>query len=95
MMRTHSQMPSTEIIETIRRRFQDIHLPAWAKSIDLELGENQYGEPALWINVSVEKDASPTREKVSALRILADRLEQIAIEDGSPYWPYVEYSEID
>lgn len=73
-----------DIIRSIGR------LPDGVEKVDFRLGEDSEGEPAVWIVVKAREDLNPSKEKIAALRRVANDVRSKVISSGSHRWPYIE-----
>ncbi len=63
-------------------------LPTWVVNWDYELGSDEEGGPAVWINLFVEEGA-PSREFGRTASQLIPKLRQALTAQGVTRWPYV------
>lgn len=76
------------------RLFHDIvrkqgPLPEGVRTVDLRLGEDSSGAPAVWIVIVAEDDLNPSDESIAAIRRLGEKVRSDVLSTGSERWPYV------
>jgi hypothetical protein len=77
--------------QTIKRVLKSVRLPAEVKSYTLEFTEDSTGVPAVWINLNVDEDNSPSDSKIEKLVQLKRRITSALFKKEITSWPYVRY----
>ena len=77
--------------QTIKLVLKSVHLPADVKSYQLEFTEDSTGMPAVWINLKVDEDNTPSDTKIEKLAQLKRRITSALFEKEITSWPYIRY----
>jgi len=59
------------------------------RSFEVKFGPDSTDSIAVWINLFVDKDFPPSREKLSDLNRIADKIRSELLKENFRYWPYV------
>jgi len=86
-----NQKAEAQIIERV---LKSVRLPAEVKSYTLEFTEDSTGVPAVWINLNVDEDNSPSDSKIEKLVQLKRRITSALFKKEITSWPYVRYESL-
>ena len=81
-------LPSPDEGKRVEAAFRTISFPAWVVNWDYELGSDEDGGPALWVDLFAEEGAT-SREFGRAASQLIPRIRQCLDGQGISRWPYV------
>jgi hypothetical protein len=90
MVQTTARRPS----EAERQRIQEIidrhrdERPEGVRRVTFRFGEDQAGDPAVYIELYVGKDMKPTKEKIEELNDFVQVILSEIIDQDIEYWPY-------
>jgi hypothetical protein len=90
MARTAPQWPT----DAERRRINEIlarhhdERPEGVRRVTANFGEDQDGNPAVFLEMIVGKDVSPTKEKIEELNDYIQIILNTIIDNNFEYWPY-------
>jgi hypothetical protein len=76
------------------RLMQDIiqnlgNLPASIHRIQFRLGEDSQGDPCIWIELVMDDDLNPSKEKMADIRRVKAELRNAIMLSDTERWPYV------
>jgi hypothetical protein len=74
-----------QVEEALKR----VDFPPWVVNWDYELGSDEDGSPAVWINVFADQDTAPRREFGRFASQATTNIQQALSAAGSNRWPYV------
>jgi hypothetical protein len=81
-------IPMPDEAKTVERAIRGVAFPLWVLNWDYELGSDEEGGPAVWVNVFVEEGAPRSEFGRFALRIIP-KIRQALSAEGVNRWPYV------
>lgn len=73
----------------IRDIVANIKLPDEVKSVDFSFSDDSTGMPAVWINLHVREDYTPSADKVSMLSAVKKDISRKIFERNVVSWPYI------
>lgn len=65
--------------------------PASVREVQIELGEDSTGDPAVWISLIVDEDLNPSRAKLEELNAFSDTITSEILKHDPRRFPYVRY----
>jgi hypothetical protein len=68
-----------------------LHMPDDVKSYNLKFTEDSTGVSAVWINLKVANNSTPSDSKIRKLAQLKRQITSALFEKGIVNWPYVRY----
>jgi hypothetical protein len=77
-----------EEAEQVGRAVRSVEFPLWVANWDYELGSDEEGNPAVWVDLFAEEGA-PSREFGRAASQLIPKIRQRLNETGVNRWPYL------
>jgi hypothetical protein len=75
--------------ENIEEALQSVEFPSWIANWDYELGSDQDGLPAVWINLFADETSAPRKEFGRVASQLTRKIREALAAVGSDRWPYV------
>ncbi len=81
-------LPVPDEAEQVEAALRSVEFPPWVVNWDYELGSDEEGGPAVWVNVFVEEGAPRSDFGRFALRI-SPKIRQALSAEGVNRWPYV------
>jgi hypothetical protein len=90
MAQTRTHWPT----EAERQRIRDIirrhddERPDGVRRVESNFGEDQAGNPAVYLEMFVDKDMQPTKEKVEELNDFVQIILNEILDEEVEYWPY-------
>ncbi|HYU14189.1 MAG TPA: hypothetical protein VEK82_16545 [Stellaceae bacterium] len=90
MAQTTTRWPS----EAERQRIQKIidrhsdERPEGVRRVTFRFGEDQAGDPAVYIEIYVDKETQPTKEKIEELNDFVQIILNDILDQDIDYWPY-------
>jgi hypothetical protein len=81
---------SVEEARLIHNLVQANTAPTVVRNFELKFGPDSVNNRAVWINLFVEEDLHPSKEKISELNKIAGRIRSLLLREKLDFWPYVE-----
>ena len=81
---------SVEEARLIHNLVQANTAPSAVRTFKLKFGPDSANNRAVWINLFVDEDLHPSREKISELNKVANRIRSLLLNEKLDFWPYVE-----
>ncbi len=81
-------LPLRDEGKNVEAALRTIPFPVWVVNWDYELGSNEEGGPAVWVDLFAEEGA-PSREFGRAASQLIPKIRQALDREGISRWPYV------
>lgn len=78
----------------VRELLAEVPLPAGVELQRIDAGEDWTGEPAMHIVLGVSQSVPLTKERVSDLRRVMQRIDNKMIDAGMPKWPFVHFVDV-
>jgi hypothetical protein len=81
---------SVEEARLIHNLVQANTAPSAVRNFELKFGPDSVNNRAVWVNLFVEEDLHPSKEKISELNKIASRIRSLLLHEKLDFWPYVE-----
>ncbi len=81
-------LPMPHEAKNVEKALRGVTFPSWVVNWDYELGSDQDGGPAVWVNVFTEEGAPRSEFGRFAARIIP-KIRQALSSEGVDRWPYV------
>lgn len=75
--------------ENVEEALSTVTFPPWVVNWDYELGSDQDGSPAVWLNLYVDETTAPRKELGRMASQLTSEIHNALIAAGSHRWPYL------
>lgn len=75
----------------INKAMKGILLPTEVKSYELVFSEDSSGAPAVFVNLRVDDDKKPSKEKIDRLRTIRKKIALEIVGKQAEYYPYVRF----
>jgi hypothetical protein len=82
-------LPTSQEGEQVEEALKRVDFPPWIVNWDYELGSDEDGSPAVWINLFADQDSAPRREFGPFASQVTTTIRQALSVVGSNRWPYV------
>jgi len=82
-------LPTPEEGTKLEEVLRNVEFPAWVANWDYELGSDEDGVPAVWVNLFVDESSAPRREFGRLASQMTTKIRQKLSAAGSNRWPYV------
>jgi hypothetical protein len=82
-------LPIHDEAESVEKVLKAIPYPEWVVNWDYELGSDEDGTPAVWLNVYADEDAAPRGQLGLAAARLTQELRKGLLKQKIDRWPYV------
>jgi hypothetical protein len=82
-------LPNPQEGQRVEEALKGIEFPPWVVNWDYELGSDQDGGPAVWINLFADEDTAPRKDFGRVAAQVNTKLLQALAAAGSDRWPYV------
>ncbi len=82
-------LPSPSDADEVEEALKDIPFPAWVVNWDYELGNDEDGAPAVWVNLFADESTAPRKEFGRLALQMNASIQRALSAMGSRRWPYV------
>ncbi|MGA2032883.1 MAG: hypothetical protein ABSG68_11535 [Thermoguttaceae bacterium] len=82
-------LPTPEEGREVEEALTKVDFPAWVASWDCELGSEEDGVPAVWINLYLDETIAPRKDFGRFASQMAAKFRQALSAAGNRRWPYV------
>jgi hypothetical protein len=82
-------LPAPDEGEKLARALRSVELPPWVVNWDYELGRDDTGGPAVWVNLVADQSAATPAEFGRLASRLTQKLLQALSAAGVSRWPYI------
>jgi hypothetical protein len=82
-------LPTPHEGANVEEALRGIDLPPWVVNWDYELGSDEDGAPAVWVNLFVDEGRAPRSEFGRLASQMTTKIQRALSKVGSPRWPYV------
>ncbi|MGO9111375.1 MAG: hypothetical protein ACLP9L_19280 [Thermoguttaceae bacterium] len=73
----------------VEKALENVAFPASVANWDYELGSDEDGVPAVWVNLYVDEASAPRRELVRLAPQMTTNIRRALLAEGISRWPYV------
>ena len=80
-------MNEEELIKTV---LKSLVRPAEVTAVDYQFADDSTGVPAVWVNLHVANDNSPSEQKVRKLSDFRKSVAKSLLDKNVSRWPYVQ-----
>ncbi len=81
-------LPVPHEAKNVEKALRGVAFPSWVVNWDYELGSDEDGGPAIWVNVFTGEDAPRSEFGRFAVQIIP-KIRQSLLIEGVDRWPYV------
>ena len=82
-------LPTSEEGTEVEEAIRNVACPAWVANWDYELGTDEDGILAVWVNFYADESVAPRREFGRFASQMTTKIRQALSQAGSNRWPYV------
>jgi hypothetical protein len=82
-------LPTPEDGEKVEEALKGIPFPPWVVNWDYELGSDEDGAPAVWVNLFADESTAPRHEFGRLASQMTANLRKALSAAGSKRWPYI------
>lgn len=82
-------LPSLEDGEKVEESLRTIQFPPWVVNWDYELGSDEDGAPAVWVNLFVDESTAPRKEFGRLASQMTKDIHSALSAAGTDRWPYL------
>ncbi len=75
----------------VAKCLRNVEFPAWVLNWDYELGSDDEGTPAIWVNIFADESSASPREFGRLAAQMTHKIRQALSKGGVHRWPYIRF----